>query len=260
MAKVIILLLVLAVAGVAVFFAALHLRRIREINRERRAVRELQQQRNILINRLAARKLHHVLNDDETELLWLDRRHWVTAGQVMGWAAVAVLMVFLTVYLAASPLKLHIPAYGKNPERHLDLWYLWVVPFALCLASAGKAWTEWLMWSAEYRMLTNKRLVLVTQPYAVAFWLWNTEETNPLPLSAVTTVETKSTYWGRMLGYGSVVVKTLIPESEVDDFLEITYTRRYRQMKEEIDMAVKEAGIRLVAVGGTSIVPVEEGE
>jgi len=260
MAKAIVLLLVLAVLLVAVFFAAVHLRRIRGINRERRAVRDLRQQRNILINRLAARKLHHVLSDDETELLWVDRRHWASAGQVIGWAAIAILMVSLTFYLAASPVKLHIPAYGKNPERHLDLWYLWVVPFAALLAAAGKAWTEWLVWSAEYRVLTDKRLVLVTQPYAAAFWLWNIEKADPLPLEAVTTVETKDTYWGRIFGYGSIVVKSLLQESEDEEFHEITFTRRHKQLREEIDVAAKEGRVKLVAIGGTSIVPVEEEE
>jgi hypothetical protein len=250
MEAILFLLLILAVVVVGLF-ALRNLRTIRKMRFTRSEIKALDKEDNVLISPRSLQRLHHELADDENQVLWADRRHWFTAWRVIAFGAAAALFGGLTLILAIWPIGFTI-----NQQRW-TVGYQWTLPLVLCLASSAAAWTGWLRWSAEYRILTNKRLLLITQPWEWAVWLWKIEEIDPLPIEAVLTVEVSRTYWGNLYGYGSLKVKSLLQDSEDIEFHEITYTRRSREFKDAIDRAVSENKVKLVAVGST-IMPVQE--
>jgi len=255
MPAIVIFLIALVVIAAAVFAAA-NLRTVARIKRERSQVRQMEKEENVFISRRALKALHHNLAEDETQILWADRRHWLTAWDILALGAAAALLLIFSVVGAVWTPRFTLTSIN-GAKQHYTIHYLWVPPLFLAFAAIGVGWTRWLGWSAEYRLLNNRRLMLVHQPWAWAFWLWNSEKNDPLPLEAVTAVETKSTYWGRLFGYGSVIVKSLLQDTEDEEFHEITYTRRYKEFKEVLDEAVKEARSHIVAVAG-SIVPVDD--
>lgn len=230
-----------------------------EIIERRQQKKPLLSVENSHISAASLNNLTHAFDDDETKVWWADRRDyvvWVPFAAVM--ALVAVVLFVLSAYMAARLGTVSYTTHGYNntPVRHIHLTfigYLWVLPLLAALVSTFFLWNTYIRWRARVMSLNNKVIRVDFQPWAWAFWLWNDELHDPQPLHRIERVVTEGTILGRVFGYGTVVVATLLQESEPGRTTKethiIRYVRNYEKVASKIRELVKEAK-ELMGEGG----------
>lgn len=135
------------------------------------------------------------LSDDEV-VYQVQRKHIAVLGLMLV-APVFVLLVGLLL-VAVSLFALGL----TNPVG------IGLLVFSSVVSLFGLGWTAWsaIDWSNDYYIVTNQRVVWIEQ----VIWLYRSQV--EAPLDAVRGVNLKTSFWGRILGYGDVIVSTYTGE------------------------------------------------
>jgi hypothetical protein len=214
-----------------------YIRSAYKILAKRRQAKPLNEVQNCRISAPALKSLTHRFIEGEDTVYWADRQHpvvfWQSGGAAMVLAAV---LLVIGVWAALNPIGYHYHTYvdGRHVRHYVSLWWLWILCLPMAVISGIWAWIQWLDWRAIYRVITNQHLIIVYQPWAWAFWLWQNESYDPQPLTSILAVAPHAVVGGRILDYGSVLVKTPSMESE-DKSLEIHYAPDFEQFAERLE-------------------------
>lgn len=192
----------------------------------------------------ALNRLTYRFIEGEDEVHWANRQHpivfWSAAGL---WLTLAVFGAVTAIWLAAHPMVFHYTTTNLNQvrSRHaIDLRWLSAVGLIVAILGAFMAWLEWLKWRAVYRLVTNRHLILINQPWAWAFWLRDNGLYDPQPLTAIVSVAPQDETAGRIFEYGTVRVK--VPSMEAPDAaLDIHYQPDYEEFATRLDNLRAEA-------------------
>jgi len=231
------LIMLLFLLGLALAVWAVYIRPVYKILAKRRQSKPLQTIENSRVSIHALSTLTHRFIDGEDTVYWADRRHqivfWQTGGAAFLLGAVALV---LGIGLMLHPLGYHYHTYTGNHRvaHHVSLWWLWIPCLVLTAICGFWVWVMWLDWRAVYRVITNQHLIIIYQPWAWAFWLWQNESYDPQPLTTILAVAPHADVGGRILGYGSVLVKTPSMEAE-DKGLEIHYAPDFEEFAERLE-------------------------
>lgn len=240
---------VFCLLGLAMAAWGTYIRPVNKIIAKRNQSKPLEKVENCRISPHALRSLTHRFIEGEDTVYWADRRHPIVFWQTGG-AAILLGGVLLVVgiWALAHPLGYHYHSYanGHRVVRYVSFWWLWILCLPMAAASGLWAWFQWLDWRAVYRVITNQHLIVVYQPWAWAFWLWQNESYDPQPLTSILAVAPHAVVGGRILDYGSVLVKTPSMESE-DKSLEIHYAPDFEQFAERLEKLRVEAKEGLLA-------------
>jgi len=237
------IIVVLSMIGLTLAVWAVYIRPVNKIISKRRQIKPLSKVENCRVSQLSVKSLTHRFIDGEDTVYWADRQHPIVFWQTGGAAfALGVVALIAGLWLAVHPLGYHYHAYDGKREviRYVSLGWLWIPCLALAPVGVSWAWAEWLEWRAVYRVITNQHLIIIYQPWAWAFWLWQNESYDPQPLTTILAVAPHAQVGGRILDYGSVLVKTPSMEAE-DKGLEIHYAPDFEQFAERLEQLRVEA-------------------
>lgn len=119
---------------------------------------------------------------------------------------------------------------------------------SLSLAFLAVLWGlwNWIDWGNDYYLVTDQRVVWVEK----VIWLY--ESRDEAPLTTILAVNTTTTFFGRQLGYGSVIVKTFTGEitfrnlrnpqrmvAYIDEYRSRIQKGAQRKEKSEIDKEIR---------------------
>jgi len=222
------LLLLLAAAWVV----ARYLQVAASMYAERRQIKHPSRIQNLGIPKRTLLSLTHNFTQGEDSIFWADRQHWIAywpAGIML--ILLSVFFTVVTIGLAVHPLSYTVHFHSGDQARQVHLkaiWLLWL-PLVVALLCGLSAWLLWLRWRAVFRLITNRGLLLEFQPWPWAWWLWNDEQHDPQPYRSIISAEPKGTFWGRLLGYGQVEVKTYRMENEDEPLHSLRFVGGYKE-------------------------------
>jgi hypothetical protein len=188
------------------------------------------------------------------ESQWLVRTRnfdWVSEEEVITYVArkhEAVLLFSLIGPVVLFLASLAIIFVVSTADTSDTIWTTGAV-CSLGLAIIGILWGlwNWIDWGNDYYIVTDQRVVWVEK----VIWLY--ESRDEAPLTTILAVNTTSSFFGRLMHYGSVIVKTFTGEitfrnlkdpHRMGEFIE-EYRERIergseRREKREIDKAIRE--------------------
>jgi uncharacterized membrane protein YdbT with pleckstrin-like domain len=114
-----------------------------------------------------------------------------------------VLLISLLGPIFFGLLSLAVLLFISNPEISESLWTVgaWAAATFFFIALAWGLWA-WIDWSNDYYIITDQRVVWIEK----VIWLY--ESRREAPLSTVLAVSQKSSWFGQIIGYGDVTVRT----------------------------------------------------
>lgn len=148
-----------------------------------------------------------------------DESQWLLRKQNFKWVGEDELVIFvarkhvvLLVFNLVGPLIFFLAALAiisavSFSEVSDTIWTSGAI-CSISLAFLSVLWGlwNWVDWGNDYYIVTNQRVVWVEK----VIWLY--ESRDEAPLTTILAVNTTTTFLGRMLGYGSVIVKTFTGE------------------------------------------------
>ncbi len=213
--------------------------------------------------RLEAREFHQMLSEypqikpslaRNTESQWLVRTRnfeWVGEDEVIYYIARKHEVVF--VFGLIGPIILGLAAIAiifavSAASVSSTIWTSGVVcSFSLALFAILWGIWDWIDWGNDYYIVTDQRVVWLEK----VIWLY--ESRDEAPLNTILAVNTTSTFFGRLLHYGSVVVKTFTGEiifrnlrdpkqmvAIIEEYRERIEKGSERREKREIDKALRQ--------------------
>jgi hypothetical protein len=158
---------------------------------------------------------------------FISRRHWMFLAQkLLPALALGSVLTALLVYLA-------IVVY---PQSSLPVIFLGIELFLLLL------WFGWLVldWSNDYAVVTNRRLVKLEKVLLLY------ESRQEVPLDAILADDLRTDQLGRMLGYGTILVRTFTgvmelnrlghPQLVINLINEIRDRKKFRRHNEQLHL------------------------
>ena len=73
------------------------------------------------------------------------------------------------------------------------------------------------------------------QPWPWAWWLWNDEKHDPQPYRSIISAQPDGTFWGKMLGYGTVEVKTYQMENLDEPLHRLRFVSGYKEFAQTLN-------------------------
>lgn len=241
---VMVVIAVLVVIGVA-FAVVIYGTRVHEIaGRRIRRRKPLRHVEHNFVSVGSLNQLTHRFEDDEDVVYWADRQHWIVYLPTVIVCALVSLLFFIVAAVLATRLgPIHI-TWGHKPVHHLrtsvTAW-LWLLPLLAGMLLLWFPWNLSLLWRAFIRSITNKNSRVDVQPWPWAWWLWNDEKHDPQPLHRIERVEEETTILGRVFGYGTIRVVTLLQEDQDETPHVWAFVRDYEEVAERLRELSQEA-------------------
>jgi hypothetical protein len=149
----------------------------------------------------------------DAESQWLVKRQrfkWVGEDELVVFVARKHVVLFVfsligpTIFFFAALAIIFAVSFSDVSET---IWTSGAI-CSLSLAFLSVLWGlwNWIDWGNDYYIVTNQRVVWVEK----VIWLY--ESRDEAPLTTILAVNTTTTFLGRLLGYGSVIVKTFTGE------------------------------------------------
>jgi len=182
---------------------------------------------------------------------WLHRRRpaWLPQGEIVylytGRPVVALLprVWWIALMLLVAALLM---LWGGLVDAVVAFWFTVVGGLLAIPAILLFAW-EYIDWHNDYCVVTNQRVIWVDKV------LFLYESRNEAPLSSVLSVGVSTDWWGRLLNYGNVVVRTYggsvvidevsaphVVASLIEEYWQRTRRRVGHQTRDQMRQAVRE--------------------
>lgn len=241
MLKIILLGCGLLLLLIVVVLLAVLVRSAKAITVERGKMKQLKRVENVRISTQDLMSLTHNFADEEDKVLWADRQHimfLLPAVIISGLAVLGFLILAIVMAAKLGAITFTVPAVGKHPPKQVKTSiteYLWVAPVVVAGLLALLPLNQWLYWRAVIRHVTNLNFTIDTQPWRWAFWLWGIEKPDRISLYRIEAVVPDSTFLGRVFGYGTITLKTLMQQEDDYEFKEISFVRDFEKVAGVID-------------------------
>jgi len=159
--------------------------------------------REDLVNSIESRRIIEAHNFNwlaEDEVIYQVRRHHVVVLLLM--LILPGLVVALGLFFAGLAWTFWATAWARNVS----------LVFSSIVLGIGLGWTiwNWIDWGNDYFVVTNQRVVCLK----VVIGLY--ESRNEAPMDTILSLDSRSSFLGRRLGYGNVLVKTYTTQLILD--------------------------------------------
>ncbi len=174
------------------------------------------------------------LRDDEV-IYQIARKHEAVLAAVLVGPLVLLALSLVLVY--------YVAALGSGTVA----WIVGVVVASL-MGSGAILWGIWnyIDWGNDYYIVTNQRAVWIEK----VIWLYDSRD--EAPLNTILSVNVTTNFWGRLLGFGNVIVRTYTGEivfrylgkphqmaDAVEEYWHRAQERSERREAEAMDLAIR---------------------